>query len=137
MLTTDFIRLTSSSMRSQRMRALLAASGIGVGIAAVILLTSIGQGIRDYVLAQFSQFGTNLMLVTPGRVTTAGASIGVFGSVRPITIDDAIALKQVRGVQLTNPGIDGNAEVSAAGRHRRMTIYGMGPDWAEVGHMRV
>src|SRR5512140_938772 len=119
MLATDFVRLTAGSMRSQRMRALLAASGIAVGIAAVILLTSIGQGVRDYVLSEFAQFGTNLLLVMPGRVRTAGASIGVFGSVRPITIEDAIALRNVRGVEVTNPGIDGNAEVSAAGKHRR------------------
>ena len=137
MLTADFIRLTSSSIRSQRMRALLAASGIGVGIAAVILLTSIGEGIRNYVLEEFSQFGTNLMIVTPGRVTTAGASIGVFGSVRPITIEDAIAVGRVRGVERVNPAIEGNAEVSVAGRHRRLTVYGMGPDWPAIGRMTV
>jgi len=137
MLTADFIRLTSGSLRSQKLRALLAASGISVGIAAVILLTSIGQGIRDYVLSQFSMFGTNLMIVTPGRVTTAGNSIGVFGSVRPITIDDAIAVRHVRGVQVTNPTIEGNAEVSAGRRHRRISVYGMGPDWPRVGHVNV
>ena len=137
MLATDFVRLTAGSIRSQRMRAFLAASGIAVGIAAVILLTSIGQGVRDYVLSEFAQFGTNLMLVMPGRVRTAGASIGVFGSVRPITIEDAIALRNVRGVEVTNPGIDGNAEVSVAGKHRRITIFGMGPDWPAVAHMRV
>jgi putative ABC transport system permease protein len=136
-LTSDFVRLTAGSMRSQRMRAFLAASGIAVGIAAVILLTSIGQGIHEYVLNEFSQFGTNLMLITPGKVTTAGSSIGVFGSVRPITIDDAVALRRVRGVEVTNPGIDGNAEVSAGDKHRRMTIFGMGPDWPAVAHMRV
>jgi putative ABC transport system permease protein len=136
-LTADFVRLTSGSIRSQRLRALLAASGIAVGIAAVILLTSIGQGVREFVLSEFSQFGTNLMIVTPGRVTTAGNSIGVFGSVRPITIDDAVAVRRVRGVQVTNPAIEGNAEVSAGGKHRRISIYGMGPDWPQIGRMTV
>jgi putative ABC transport system permease protein len=137
MLTTDFIRLTGSSLRSQRLRALLAASGIAVGIAAVVLLTSIGQGVREYVLGQFSMFGTNLMIVTPGRVTTAGSSIGVFGSVRPVTIDDAMAARHIRGVQVTNPTIEGNAEVSVGRRHRRISVYGMGPDWPAVGHVNV
>lgn len=137
MQTTDFVRLTSGSMRSQKLRAFLAASGIAVGITAVILLTSIGQGIREYVLSEFSQFGTNLIVVAPGRVATAGASIGIFGSVRPLTIDDTVALRNIAGVTATNPIIIGNAEASAAGRHRRMTIWGMGPDWPEVGHMRV
>jgi len=79
----DFVIMTFGSLRSQRLRTFLAALGIAVGIAAVILLTSIGEGIRQFALAQFSEFGTNLIIVTPGRVTTAGASIGIFGSVRP------------------------------------------------------
>jgi putative ABC transport system permease protein len=136
-LLRDFIRLTVGSLRWHRLRTLLAALGIAVGIASVILLTSIGQGVRDFVLSEFSQFGTNLIIVQPGRVTTAGASIGVFGTVRPLTIADAEAVRRVPFVQVTNPTSDGNAEVAAAGKRRRLAVYGMGPDWPRVGHMNV
>ena len=44
--------------------------------AAVILLTSIGQGLHRFVIAEFSQFGTNLISITPGKVQTHGASVG-------------------------------------------------------------
>jgi putative ABC transport system permease protein len=135
--TQDFVRLTFGSLIAHRLRTFLASLGIAVGIAAVILLTSIGQGTRDFVLAEFSQFGTNLLIVTPGRVTTAGASIGVFGSTRPITIEDAIAVRGLRNILATNPTIDGNAEVSVGGRRRRVNIYGVGPDWPDIGMMRV
>ena len=135
MRNADFVRVTFGSLRSQRLRTFLAALSIAVGIAAVILLTSIGEGIRQYVLASFSEFGTNLIIVQPGRVATAGMSIGVFGSVRPLTIDDANAVRRVPYVLLTNPATDGNAEISAAGRRRRVTVYGFGPDWLRVGHM--
>ncbi|HVT04767.1 MAG TPA: ABC transporter permease [Thermoanaerobaculia bacterium] len=133
----DFVRLTLGSLHSQRLRSFLAALGIAVGIAAVILLTSIGEGLHEFVIAQFTQFGTNLIIVTPGKVATAGASIGVFGAVRSITIEDAEAVRLAPFVELTNPSIDGNAEISANGRHRRLTVYGEGPDWPRVGHMRV
>lgn len=137
MRTADFIRLTGGSLRAHRLRSFLAALAIAVGIAAVILLTSIGEGVRKFVLAEFSQFGTNLIIVTPGRVSTAGMSIGVFGTVRPLTIEDAVAVRRAPHVLVTNPATDGNAEVAAAGRRRRMTLYGFGPDWPEVGHMKV
>ncbi len=137
MLAADFTRFTFTSLRSHRLRTALAALAIAVGIAAVILLTSIGQGLREFVLAEFSQFGTNLIMVTPGKVTTAGASIGVFGTVRPLTIDDALAAGRARHVLATNPMTDGNAEISAGGRKRRITVYGVGPAWPEVGHMTV
>src|SRR6185436_3981508 len=129
MLTRDFIRLTFGSLISHRLRTVLASLGIAVGIAAVILLTSIGQGTREFVLAEFSQFGTNLLIVSPGKVTTAGASIGVFGSTRPITIEDALSVRTVPHVLATNPTIDGNAEVGAAGKHRRVNVYGVSPSW--------
>lgn len=137
MRTRDFFRLTFGSLTAHRLRTFLASLGIAVGIAAVILLTSIGEGTRKFVLSEFSQFGTNLLIVTPGKVTTAGASIGVFGSTRPVTIEDAIAVSNIPHILATNPTIDGNAEVSAAGKRRRVNVYGVGPDWPEIGHMAV
>jgi putative ABC transport system permease protein len=137
MLPADFARVTTGSLRSHRLRTFLAALAIAVGVAAVIILTSIGEGVRDYVLSEFMQFGTNLMVVSPGKVATGGASIGVFGTVRPLTIEDTEAVRRVPHVLLTNPATDGNAEISWGGRHRRVTVYGMGPDWPEVGVMSV
>ena len=137
MLARDFSRLTFGALRFHRLRTLLAALGIAVGIASVILLTSIGEGVRQYVFSEFSQFGTNLIIVQPGRVMTAGAAIGVFGSVRPLTIADAEAMYRLPYVQIANPATDGNAEIKANGRRRRVTVYGMGPRWPEVGRMQV
>ena len=52
--------------------------GIAIGIGAVILLTSIGEGTRRYILGQFTQFGTNLLAINPGKTETAGIP-GAFG----------------------------------------------------------
>jgi putative ABC transport system permease protein len=138
MRTNDFARLTFGSLRSHPLRTSLASLAIAVGIAAVILLTSIGQGVREFVLAQFAQFGTNLIIVFPGKVQTGGASIGIFGTVRPLTIEDAVAARRAPHVLVTNPTTDGNAEVRYAGRRRRVTIYGFSPDWMRLGftHMK-
>src|SRR5947207_2973276 len=102
MRARDFTRLIFGSVRSGRLRTFLAALGIAVGIAAVILLTSIGEGIREYAMNEFSQFGTNLIIVTPGKVVTSGAIVGVWGTSRPLTIDDAEAVRRAPFVQVTN-----------------------------------
>ena len=68
----DFVAFTYTSLRAQRLRTALTALGIAVGIAAVILLTSIGEGLHRFVIAEFTQFGTNIISVTPGRVQTHG-----------------------------------------------------------------
>jgi putative ABC transport system permease protein len=133
----DWIRLTLGSLRAHRLRSALTAIGIAVGIAAVILLTSIGEGIHEFVLAEFSQFGTNVISVAPGKVRTRGASVGVFGSDRPLTLEDAQALRRVPNVVYSDPALQGNAEVSYRGRNRRVVIYGVGPDFPDALNIRV
>ncbi|HEU5162142.1 MAG TPA: ABC transporter permease, partial [Thermoanaerobaculia bacterium] len=123
---------TTGTLRAQRLRTSLAILGIAVVVAAVILLTSIGQGIREFVLFQFTKFGSNLIIVFPGRVQTAGTTIGVFGTVRPLTIEDAIAVRRAPHVLVTNPTTDGSAEVRWGGRRRRVIVYGFGPEWAKI-----
>jgi putative ABC transport system permease protein len=133
----DFIRLTTGTLRAHRLRSFLAILGIAVGVAAVILLTSIGQGVREFVLSQFTRFGSNVIVVLPGRVQTGGATIGIFGTVRPLTIDDAIAARRAPHVLVTNPTTDGSAEVRHSGRRRRVIVYGFSPDWAKIWHFRM
>ena len=66
----DLLRVTVRSAAAHRMRSSLTALGIAVGIAAVILLTSIGEGVHQFVLSEFSSFGTNIIGVAPGKTTT-------------------------------------------------------------------
>ena len=137
MLLADFVRFTFASLSAHRLRTVLTALGIAVGIAAVILLTSIGEGLHRFVIAEFTQFGTNIIAVSPGRTQTHGASLGAVNTVRPLTIDDALALSRVPYVQVSDPLVQGNADVKYTGRNRRVTLYGVGPDFAQALKMRV
>ncbi len=133
----DLIRLTTSSFLAYRMRSFLTALGIAIGITAVILLTSIGDGLHQFVLAEFSQFGTNIITVQPGKTQTQGGSVGIFGSVRALTLEDADALRQLPYVEAINPAVMGNAELRANGKTRRTTVFGEGHDFASTFTMKV
>ena len=137
MRTGDFLRLTGTSLIAHRMRSFLTALGIAVGIAAVVLLTSIGEGVHRFVLAEFTQFGTTLVGINPGKATTAGTSMGAFGTERPLTIEDAEALKRLPFARAVVPLVQGNAEVEAGNRHRRTTVYGAGSQMPEAFKMEV
>ncbi|MCG6868004.1 MAG: ABC transporter permease [Gammaproteobacteria bacterium] len=137
MRARDFLRLTSSSLTARRMRSFLTALGIAVGIAAVVLLTSIGEGVHRFVLSEFTQFGTTLVGINPGKATTAGTSMGAFGTDRPLTIEDALALKKLPFARAVVPLVQGNAEVEAGNRRRRTTVYGVGPMMPEAFSMKV
>jgi putative ABC transport system permease protein len=133
----DQIRFITTSIRSKRLQSFLTGLGIAVGIGAVILLTSMGEGLQRFVLAEFTQFGTNLIAINPGKVTTMGTPLGVFGSERLLTLEDCASLRQLPQVEVAVPMIQGNAEVKAGNRTRRITIYGVGPEMNTAFKMRV
>ena len=80
----DLGRLAAGAVAAQRLRSALTVLGIAIGIVAVILLTAVGEGVRRFVLSEFTQFGTNIVAVTPGKTTTFGLSGATISSVRPL-----------------------------------------------------
>lgn len=131
------MRLAAGTIYSYRLRTFLTTLGIAIGIAAVVLLTSIGEGIHRFVLSEFTQFGTNLIGVNPGKAKTVGTSIGIFGTDRPLTIADAEALRRTPHAIAVVPFVQGNAEVEGNNRSRRTTIYGTGPAMPEAFSIKV
>lgn len=137
MLLTDFFMLAIRAIRAQRLRSFLTLLGIAVGIAAVILLTSIGEGIHRYVLSEFTQFGSNVIGIHPGRTKTGGGTTGLPSSARPLSLEDAEAMKRLPNVIAVTPSVFGNAEVSGNGRVRRVSVYGVGPGLLVVFRAKV
>jgi putative ABC transport system permease protein len=137
MLFPDLVRLTTSSITSYRLRSFLTALGIAIGITAVIMLTSIGEGLHQFVLSEFSQFGTNLISIQPGKTQTQGGNVGIFGSVRQLSIEDAESLRHLPNIEYVDPSVSGNAELRFNGKTRRTTVYGAGHDFTRVLASRV
>lgn len=137
MTLAELSGLALGAVRSHRLRSILTALGIGVGVAAVVLLTSIGEGVHRYVVSEFTQFGTNLIGINPGKTETFGISGALMSTVRPLSIGDARALRRAPYVEDVVPMVQGNAEVEGNGRTRRTTILGSGPALPEVFTLRV
>lgn len=137
MLARDFIQLTGTALLAHKLRSFLTLLGIAVGIAAVVLLTSIGEGIHQFVLKEFTQFGTTIVAINPGKKSTHGMTTGVFGTIRPLSIEDAQALKRLPFARSVVGFVQGNAEVEGNNRSRRTTVYGAGHDFPEAFTMPV
>ncbi len=132
MQTRDYLSLGIQTLRGHRLRAFLSALGIAIGIAAVILLTSIGEGLRQYMMDQFTQFGTNVIAINPGKSDTMGMP-GIFGgTTHKLTIDDAESLRRIPGVSEVVPLSMGQARVRANGRGRSVFVYGVTSDMPRV-----
>jgi putative ABC transport system permease protein len=132
----DLVGLTAEALRAHRMRYGLSALAIAVGVAAVVLLSSIGEGTRRYIMAQMTQFGTTLIAINAGKVQTGGIP-GVGGSAKRLTLDDARALARLPGVTGVVAQAYGTAEVKYEGRGRHVYIYGCTSDAPRVWQWRV
>lgn len=137
MRSSDQLHFITTSIRAKPLQSFLTGLGIAVGIAAVILLTSMGEGLQRFVVAEFTQFGANLIAVNPGKVTTMGTPLGVLGSERLLTIEDSEALRRLPQAEAVVPMVQGNVEVSAEGRTRRITLYGVGAEMDRAFRMQV
>lgn len=118
-------------MTAHRLRSALTVLGIVIGIASVVLLTSLGEGTRQAILSEFSQFGTNTLVVTSGKIETHGIGAAAGGTTRPLTLADAEALRAVPGIEKVVPVVFGTARVSSGERGRDTFVYGAtseGPD---------
>ena len=133
----DLFRLSLGAVFSHRLRSFLTALGIAVGVAAVVLLTSLGEGVHRFVLSEFTQFGTNLIGINPGKTTTVGVSGAIISNVRPMTLDDAEAMKRIPEVTASVPVVQGNAPVEFEKRSRRTYIFGVGPEAPAVWRFNV
>jgi len=137
MRVADLSRLAAGAVAAHRGRSLLTSLGIAVGIAAVVLLTSIGKGVQRFVLQEFTQFGTNIIAVTPGKTETFGISGAQISNVRPLSLDDSTALGRLEQIVAATPVVQGNAEVEFDGRTRRAMVLGVGAQMPRVWSMNV
>jgi len=92
----DGVRWILRALWMQKMRSLLTIVGFAIGIAAMVLLSSLGEGMRLFVLQQFTQFGTHILAVTPGKTETFGMG-GIISTTRPLSLADAQALARLPG----------------------------------------
>ena len=121
----DLLAMTWRTIRSQRLRSALTMVGIVIGIASVVLLTSIGEGVRLYIIGQFTQFGTDLIAVQPGKTNTWGVPGFIGGTTRHLTPADARALSRISAAKAVMPMALGAAEVKYGERGRHVFIYGV------------
>jgi putative ABC transport system permease protein len=139
MRTTDVIRFAWRAYATHRLRATLMLLAMAIGIAAVVIVTSLGEGARRYVTDEFATLGTNLVLVFPGRSETAGAGPGLLitRTARDLTVHDSSALKRVRWVMRVAPIAVGTAEGKRGQFVREVPVVGTTADWAIIRRMEV
>jgi putative ABC transport system permease protein len=131
MQAADILRFARDAATGYPLRTGLSVLAMAIGVAAVVVLTALGDGARQYVVEQFSSLGSNLVIVIPGRSATGGFSPAnvVTTTPRDLTVDDAAALLRLPAVRRASPLAVGNSEISAGGRLRPVMVAGVAPSY--------
>jgi putative ABC transport system permease protein len=133
----EYIRIAVDSISQNKVRSLLTMLGVIIGVMSVILLVSFGEAAQIYVEREFSDMGTNTLLVTPGKQETTGIMPMVAGSVNKLTYANAKEIaRRARGVKGVSPAVIGAAPVSHNDRTRNTMIIGGTPEAEEVRNIR-
>jgi putative ABC transport system permease protein len=137
MKTLDAAHFALDSLRSYRTRTGLMLLAMAIGVASVLVLTSLGEAARRYVLNEFASLGTNLVIVLPGRSETSGGDISATmsgGTTRDLTLGDMQALTRSSRIRYVAPISVGSAEVSHGGLTRDVPILGSTASMLSIRH---
>ena len=131
MTALELVRLAFSRLGASRLRSALTMLGVIIGVASVVALVAVGQGATSGVTARLSSLGTNLLTVTPGRVTT-GLTRGALGGVTTLTQDDATAIALLPGIAAVAPEVSASELIVAGGQNETTSVIGTTPGYLSV-----
>jgi putative ABC transport system permease protein len=132
------VAYAAGSVLGYRARTMLTLLAMAIGVASVVMLTSLGEGARRFVTGEFQSLGTHLLIVLPGRSETTGGAPPLMGETpRDLTLDDALAIERSRAVRRIAPIAVGSAGVSYREREREVMIIGSTASFLEVRHLEM
>ncbi len=125
MRASDLLQFASTALLRHWLRTSFSLLGVAIGAAAVVALTGLSEGARQYVVGQFAALGSNLVIILPGKNETTGSFPGVGGVPNDLTLEDARALQRaMQGIQLLAPLAMGNETVEHRERSRQAAVVG-------------
>jgi putative ABC transport system permease protein len=131
MSSMELVRFAVGAIAAHPMRSALTSLGVVIGVAAVIMMTSIGVGAQQRVEQALSSLGTNMLVVRPGAPRGGGGGFvrGAGGSGATLTVDDAEAMRTLDGIAAVSPAINGGAQLVYEGANWSSRIEGVTPDY--------
>jgi putative ABC transport system permease protein len=137
MTPADTLRFASRAATGYPLRTALMVLAMSIGVAAVVVLTALGDGARRYVVNEFASLGSNLVIVLPGRSETGGfnPANAITETPRDLTVEDAQALTRAPAVLRASALTVGTSEASYGGKLRDVTVVGASADYLKLRRM--
>src|SRR5712671_4249360 len=120
------------ALRRNKLRSVLTALGIIIGVGAVIAMVGIGNGAKAQVEAQIASLGQNVIIIMSGSTTRSGINTG-WGSAGTLTVDDADAItRELSDAVVISPEVRGVRQVAAGNQNWATQVLGEGADYLDL-----
>ena len=127
------LRIALRALRRNKMRSMLTALGIIIGVGAVIAMVGVGNGAKAQVEAQIASLGQNLIIVWAGNFSSGGVR-GGWGSAGTLTLDDFRSMaREIPGVVAVSPETRTGAQIAAGSQNWFTQVVGESPEYFSIG----
>jgi putative ABC transport system permease protein len=129
------IRIAFRALARNKSRAALTMLGIIIGVSAVIVMVSIGQGAQATVQAQIEGMGTNLLFVSAGAQNVGGVrgGAGDANTGSQLTVEDLEAIRrEVPSVALVSPVVNSRAQLVSGNQNWSTQVQGVSEQFPEI-----
>ena len=125
-------KIAFRALRRNKLRSVLTALGIIIGVGAVIAMVGIGNGAKAQVEAQIASLGQNLILISSGSTTTSGIRTG-WGGAGTLKIEDAEAIRrEIPGVIAVSEEVVSNSQIAAGNQNWFTRLLGESADYFDL-----
>ncbi|MBU1679793.1 MAG: ABC transporter permease [Bacteroidetes bacterium] len=133
----NIIKVAFKGIMKARMRSLLTTLGIIIGVAAVIVMVSIGEGAQADIEDQIRSLGSNMIIIFPGSSRSGGVHRGS-GSFNRFTMEDVELLqKEATQIKALSPIVRSGGQVIGGGQNWNTSIYGVAPEYTTIREWKV
>lgn len=135
----EIVRLSIESLLAQKLRTILTVLGMVIGVGAVVLLVSLGQGAKNYVLQEFEGLGTNLIVIQPGKSdkkTHFGPPVGA--AQRKMTTADVTAIeKRAVNIEAVSGLVLGTVSARYEDSISNITVFGANEQFPQILNIKI
>jgi len=134
----EIIKVSRDSLMSNKVRSFLTMLGVIIGVAAVILLVSIGEGARKYIHKELGELGSNILVIVPGKTAKEGGMHMGTSTVRKLVYDDAILIEnRTKSIMHAVPIVLGTSWIKYAGKSRDTYVVGANENYFGIRNLRI
>ncbi|MCR4427818.1 MAG: ABC transporter permease [Caldiserica bacterium] len=123
------------ALSHNKSRSFLTMLGVIIGVAAVMMMLSIGAGTQAVVTGRISSLGTNLLIIQPGNVRSGGVALS--SQAQSLTLEDMEAISSIEGISSVAPTLSGRAQAIVGSNNTNTSVIGTTPEYKNLMNIKM